>query len=124
MVSNGGGRRIRGVVFEVFVWVVVFFEFKKFKDEGGCWVNNYQVREEDKIYDFLLEVDYNFFVFKRREEVKNFVVVDDGLGYVDIGEEEDWNVDQYCGDSEDDDVDINKKKKKNVDGRMLKSLGC
>jgi DNA polymerase alpha subunit A len=35
---------------------------------------------------------------KRREEVKNFVVADDGLGYAGVGEEEDWNVDQYNGD--------------------------
>lgn len=118
MVSNGGGRRIRGVVFEVFVWVVVFLEFKNFKDNGGCWVDIFQVREEEKIYDFFLEVEYNFFVVKRREEVKNFVVVDDGLGYVDIGEEEDWNVDQYSGGSEDEDGGIGKKKKKNVDGKI------
>ena len=37
-------------------------------------------------------------IVKRREEVKNFVVVDDGLGYPDVGEVEDWNVDQYNGD--------------------------
>lgn len=93
-------------------------ELKNLKDKGGRRVDTYQVREEEKIYDSLSEADYNLLVVKRREEAKNFVVADDGLGYADVGEEEDWNVDQYSGESEDEDGGIGKKKKKNADGKM------
>lgn len=117
MASNGGGRRTRGVAPEASARAAALSELKNLKDNGGRRVDTFQVREEEKIYDSLSEAEYNLLVVKRREEVKNFVVADDGLGYADIGEEEDWNVDQYSGGSEDEDGGTGKKKKKNVDGK-------
>lgn len=80
-------------------------------------MDSYQFKEEEKIYDSLSEADYNLLVAKRREEVKNFVVEDDGLGYADIGEEEDWNEDKYIDESDEEDGTGKKKKKKNADGK-------
>ncbi|KAG0614550.1 hypothetical protein M758_6G185500 [Ceratodon purpureus] len=115
MATSGGGRRTRGVVPEVSARAAALLELKNLKDKGGRRVDTFQVREEEKIYDSLSEADYNLLVQKRREEVKNFVVADDGLGYADIGEEEDWNVDQYSDESGDEDGGGGKKKKKNGD---------
>jgi len=119
MASSGGGRRTRGAAPEASARAAALSELKNLKDKGGRRVDTFQVREEEKIYDSLSEADYNLLVIKRREEVKNFVVADDGLGYADIGEEEDWNVDQYSDESEDEDGGTGKKKKKkNADGKM------
>lgn len=119
MASNGGGRRTRGTgSSEASARAAALSELRNLKDKGGRRVDTFQVREEEKIYDSLSEADYNLLVVKRREEVKNFVVADDGLGYADIGEEEDWNVDQYSGESEDEDGGTGKKKKKNADGKF------
>lgn len=123
MASNGGGRRTRGVAPEVSARAAALSELKNLKDKGGRRVDTFQVREEEKIYDSLSEADYNLLVVKRREEVKNFVVADDGLGYADIGEEEDWNVDQYSDESEDEDgATGKKKKKKNADAEAKKDV--
>ena len=118
MASNGGGRRTRGVAPETSARAAALLELKNLKDKGGRRVDNFQVREEEKIYDSLSEADYNLLVIKRREEVKNFVVADDGLGYADVGEEEDWNVDQYGSESDDEDGGAGKKKK-NADGKIV-----
>jgi hypothetical protein len=117
MASNGGGRRARGLAPEASARAAALSQLKDLKDKGGRRVDNYQVREEEKIYDSLSEADYNLLVLKRREEVKNFVVADDGLGYADVGEEEDWNVDQYSGESDDEDGGTGKKK--NASGKMV-----
>ncbi|CAK9177541.1 unnamed protein product [Ilex paraguariensis] len=45
---------------------------------------------EDPIYDTIDEDEYESLVAKRREEVKGFIVDDDGIGYGDEGQEEDW----------------------------------
>jgi hypothetical protein len=117
MASNGGGRRTRGLAPEASARAAALSQLKDLKDKGGRRVDNYLVREEEKIYDSLSEADYNLLVLKRREEVKNFVVADDGLGYADVGEEENWNVDQYSGESDDDDGGTGKKK--NASGKMV-----
>lgn len=116
MASEGGGRRNRGAAPEVSARASALEVLKNLKDKGGRRVDSYQFKEEEKIYDSLSEADYNLLVAKRREEVKNFVVEDDGLGYADIGEEEDWNEDKYVDESDEEDG-TGKKKKKNADGK-------
>ena len=62
--------------------------------EGGGKRRIDEVEEEaDAIEDVLVEMDeeqYRELVAKRRAEGGDFVVDDDGEGYEDLGEEEDW----------------------------------
>lgn len=50
-----------------------------------------QVKMEAPIYDVVEEDDYAALVASRREKASGFIVDDDGLGYVDDGQEEDWS---------------------------------
>ncbi|XP_068659458.1 DNA polymerase alpha catalytic subunit [Aristolochia californica] len=50
----------------------------------------FQIKVEEPIYDTVAEEDYAALVAKRREAAQEFIVDDDGLGYKDEGEEEDW----------------------------------
>ncbi|XP_051126986.1 DNA polymerase alpha catalytic subunit [Andrographis paniculata] len=56
-------------------------------DAGG-----FQIKMEEPIYDTVDDDQYEALVAKRREEVKGFIVDDDGLGYGDEGQEEDWSL--------------------------------
>ncbi|KAI8543597.1 hypothetical protein RHMOL_Rhmol08G0230800 [Rhododendron molle] len=60
---------------------------KRLKSGGG-----YQVKMEDPIYDTVADDEYEALVSKRREEFRGFIVDDDGLGYGDEGQEEDWTM--------------------------------
>ncbi|KDP31949.1 hypothetical protein JCGZ_12410 [Jatropha curcas] len=57
-------------------------------ENGG----GYDVKIETPIYDTVNEDDYDKLVARRREEVQGFIVDDDGLGYGDDGQEEDWSL--------------------------------
>ncbi|KAB1214754.1 DNA polymerase alpha catalytic subunit [Morella rubra] len=57
-------------------------------EAGG---GGFQIKLETPIYDTVGEDEYDALVAKRREEAKGFIVDDDGLGYGDEGEEEDWS---------------------------------
>ncbi|KAJ0971998.1 hypothetical protein J5N97_019957 [Dioscorea zingiberensis] len=59
-------------------------------DPSGAAVG-YQIKVEDPIYDTVAEEEYDALVARRREETRGFIVDDDGLGYVDEGQEEDWS---------------------------------
>ncbi|XP_058186659.1 DNA polymerase alpha catalytic subunit isoform X1 [Rhododendron vialii] len=52
----------------------------------------YQIKMEDPIYDTVADDEYDALVSKRREEFRGFIVDDDGLGYGDEGQEEDWTM--------------------------------
>ncbi|XP_011043523.1 PREDICTED: DNA polymerase alpha catalytic subunit-like isoform X2 [Populus euphratica] len=56
-------------------------------ENGG----GYAIKMEDPIYDSVPEDEYNSLVARRREEAQGFIVDDNGLGYGDEGEEEDWS---------------------------------
>lgn len=80
-------------------------QLQSLRQEGGRRVDAFQLKLEDKIYDTLPDADYNLLVAKRRQSDRGFVVDDSGLGYDDLGEEDDWGVDarRYSsGDDEDD----------------------
>lgn len=120
MASNGASRRSRGQASEPSARAAALSELRNLKDKGGRRVDNFQLKVEDKIYDSLSEADYNLLVSKRREEANSFVVADDGLGYADLGEEEEWDVDRYGDESEDEDGVTGKKKKKKIgDGEFM-----
>ncbi|GMH42291.1 hypothetical protein BSKO_10210 [Bryopsis sp. KO-2023] len=55
----------------------------------GARARTFEVREESAVYDVVDEKDYSKLVEKRRQEGGDFVVDDDGLGYMDVGDD-DW----------------------------------
>ncbi|KAF5463781.1 hypothetical protein F2P56_013914 [Juglans regia] len=61
------------------------------RSEAGGGGGGFQIKLETPIYDTVGEEEYDALVAKRREEVRGFIVDDDGLGYGDEGEEEDWS---------------------------------
>lgn len=52
--------------------------------------SEYQIKMEDPIYDTVADDEYDALIAKRREEFGGFIVDDNGLGYGDEGQEEDW----------------------------------
>ncbi|PNX97028.1 DNA polymerase alpha catalytic subunit-like protein, partial [Trifolium pratense] len=50
-----------------------------------------QIRLENPIYDTIPEEEYNALVASRRDQARSFIVDDEGIGYGDEGEEEDWS---------------------------------
>ncbi|PNX75187.1 DNA polymerase alpha catalytic subunit-like protein, partial [Trifolium pratense] len=50
-----------------------------------------QIRLENPIYDTIPEDEYNALVASRRDQARSFIVDDQGIGYGDEGEEEDWS---------------------------------
>ncbi|MED6210639.1 hypothetical protein PIB30_066086 [Stylosanthes scabra] len=62
-----------------------------------------QIRLENPIYDTVEEEEYNALVAQRREQARAFIVDDDGLGYGDEGEEEDWSKAGYSLSSDESD---------------------
>ncbi|KAL3140238.1 hypothetical protein ABBQ38_004512 [Trebouxia sp. C0009 RCD-2024] len=57
---------------------------------GAKRVHDFELTEEEAVYDEVQEQDYAQLVQDRREQAGDFIVDDDGMGYADIGEEEDW----------------------------------
>ncbi|CAL1408641.1 unnamed protein product [Linum trigynum] len=51
----------------------------------------YDIKNENPIYDTVPEEEYAKLVARRKEEAQGFIVDDDGQGYGDEGEEEDWS---------------------------------
>ncbi|EEF38804.1 DNA polymerase alpha catalytic subunit [Ricinus communis] len=58
------------------------------RSENGA---GYDIKMETPIFDTVSEDDYDKLVAQRRLEAQGFIVDDDGLGYGDEGEEEDWS---------------------------------
>ncbi|KAK3013484.1 hypothetical protein RJ639_010303, partial [Escallonia herrerae] len=71
-----------------------------------------QVKMHDPIYDTVDEEEYDALVAKRREEVRGFIVDDNGLGYGDEGEEDDWTQAGGPPSSEESEGEPDKPKKK------------
>ncbi|KAL2520250.1 DNA polymerase alpha catalytic subunit [Forsythia ovata] len=59
---------------------------------GGRRDLDFQIKVDQPIYDTVDDDEYAALVAKRREEVKGFIVDDNGLGYGDEGQEEDWSL--------------------------------
>lgn len=76
-------------------------------DAGG-----FQIKMEQPIYDTVDEDEYEALVAKRREDAKGFIVDDNGLGYGDEGQEEDWSVAGASLSSEESEGESERSKKK------------
>ena len=63
-------------------------KLKQQRQSGKTGLQTYNVDEDDRVYDEVNETDYQMLVRRRLQE-DDFVVDDDGLGYVDYGED-DW----------------------------------
>ncbi|KAK9163384.1 hypothetical protein Syun_004286 [Stephania yunnanensis] len=75
----------------------------------------FQVKIEDPIYDTVAEEDYEALVEKRREEARGFIVDDNGLGYGDEGQEEDWSQAGLPPSSDESDGEAERPKKKKLE---------
>ncbi|KAF5736157.1 putative DNA polymerase alpha catalytic subunit [Tripterygium wilfordii] len=71
----------------------------------------YDIKMENPVFDTVDEEEYDALVARRREEAKGFIVDDDGLGYGDLGEEEDWSLAGMPPSSDESDGERPKKKK-------------
>lgn len=76
-------------------------------DSGG-----FQIKMEQPIYDTVDEDEYEALVAKRREEAKGFIIDDNGLGYGDEGQEEDWSIAGRSLSSEESEGESERSKKK------------
>lgn len=65
------------------------------KGPGAKRAEDFKLKEEEAIFDVVDDLEYTAIVAERRNKYGDFVVEDGGTGYVDIGEEDDWNVDYY-----------------------------
>lgn len=74
-----------------------------------------QIRLENPIYDTVPEEEYNALVAKRREQAQSFIVDDEGLGYGDEGEEEDWSRAGFTFSSDESEGEPEKPKRKKVE---------
>ncbi|EPS71274.1 hypothetical protein M569_03479 [Genlisea aurea] len=72
----------------------------------------FQIKMEKPIYDTVDEDEYEALVAKRREEVKGFIVDDNGLGYGDDGQEEDWMLSGVSPSSEESEGERQRPKKR------------
>ncbi|PSS30744.1 DNA polymerase alpha catalytic subunit like [Actinidia chinensis var. chinensis] len=77
----------------------------------GERVGGPQIKMEDPIYDTVAEDEYDALVAKRREEVRGFIVDDNGLGYGDEGQEEDWSKSENLLYESEEELEKPKKKK-------------
>ncbi|GMY11780.1 DNA polymerase alpha catalytic subunit [Fagus crenata] len=77
----------------------------------------FQIKLENPIYDTVEEDEYDALVAKRREEAKAFIVDDEGLGYGDEGEEEDWSKSNLPFSSDESDGERERPKRKKTEKR-------
>ncbi|KAI9146599.1 DNA polymerase alpha subunit p180 N terminal-domain-containing protein [Paraphysoderma sedebokerense] len=73
---------------------------KEARNSGLSRLEQYQVAEDNPLYDEVNEDDYKRIVKQRLKE-DDFVVDDDGSGYADLGFD-DWNTKQYYSDDDED----------------------
>ncbi|KAK0605943.1 hypothetical protein LWI29_032475 [Acer saccharum] len=84
----------------------------------------YDIKLENPIYDTVEEDEYDALVARRREEARGFIVDDDGLGYGDEGQEEDWSIAGVLSSSDDELTEGQKSiKKKKVEKKEKKENG-
>ncbi|XP_042421168.1 DNA polymerase alpha catalytic subunit-like [Zingiber officinale] len=88
------GLRTRGRGSDASVRSAALERLKALRSSGGRRSDAgaaLQVKMEAPIYDVVEEDDYAALVASRREKASGFIVDDDGLGYADDGQEEDWS---------------------------------
>eukprot|EP00803_Ostreobium_quekettii_P010532 evm.model.scf_244.12 EVM.evm.TU.scf_244.12 scf_244:99156-114216(+) len=65
-------------------------QLRALRKGDGKRAHQFEVRECEAVYDVVAEEDYAKIVEKRRREAGDFLADDDGQGYTDIGEEDDF----------------------------------
>ena len=100
------------------------------KGPGARRADDFELKQEEAIFDVVNDVEYTAIVAERRNKYGDFVVEDGGAGYVDIGEEDDWNVDYYKDEREREEREerdaedaANKKRKQSKEGGAGGSKG-
>ncbi|XP_065875108.1 DNA polymerase alpha catalytic subunit [Euphorbia lathyris] len=88
---KSSGRRKRGA--EATARAGALERLKTLRQGGRRSENGggYDIKVETPIFDTVTDEDYEKLVARRREEAQGFIIDDDGLGYGDQGEEEDWS---------------------------------
>lgn len=76
------------------------------RSEAGSTIH---VKLDEPIYDTVDEDEYLALKAKRKEDAEGFIVDDDGLGYLDEGQEEDWARSGFPPSSDEDGADENGK---------------
>ncbi|XP_072964180.1 DNA polymerase alpha catalytic subunit [Typha angustifolia] len=114
--TSASGRRNRSKGMEAAARSAALERLKAIRSSGGRRSDSsaFEVKMETPIYDTLPEEDYAALVARRRDEARAFIVDDDGLGYADEGQEEDWshpNV-PFSSDEDEDDGEARPKKRK------------
>ncbi|KAI3922255.1 hypothetical protein MKX01_005944 [Papaver californicum] len=92
---------------------------KSLRQGGNRSENGVQVKMDDPIYDLLDEDEYESLKKTRGEKYKGFIVDEDGHGYGDEGQEEDWTKSGVSFSSEEEESEgenekVKKKKKEHV----------
>ncbi|KAL6530158.1 hypothetical protein OROMI_028803 [Orobanche minor] len=90
--AASGRRRTRGAVANARAEKLELLKALRRGGRRDMDAGGYQIKMEQPIFDTVEEDEYEALVAKRRQEVKGFIVDDNGLGYGDEGQEEDWSV--------------------------------
>ncbi|GMN30176.1 hypothetical protein TIFTF001_002720 [Ficus carica] len=115
--TESGRRRSRGA--EATARAGALERLKALRSGGRrSEVGGFQVKMETPIYDVVAEDEYESLVAKRREEARSFIIDDDGLGYGDEGEEEDWS--RAGASSDESDGELERPKRKKVEKKEKK----
>ncbi|KAJ3052467.1 DNA-directed DNA polymerase alpha catalytic subunit pol1 [Rhizophlyctis rosea] len=92
------------------------------RNAGSTGLEEYQVEDEDNIYDEVTEEEHAAIARRKMREGDAFVVDDDGRGYADLGQDEWENSDDYSeSGSEEGEGDIKSNKKRKRDNKNKKS---
>ncbi|KAL6840254.1 hypothetical protein ACP4OV_030064 [Aristida adscensionis] len=88
--AGGSGRRTRARGAEAVARSAALERLRAIKGGAARAAAAVQVKMDAPIYDTVAEEDYAALVARRRKDAGEFIVDDDGLGYVEDGREEDW----------------------------------
>ncbi|KAJ1286388.1 hypothetical protein BS78_03G349500 [Paspalum vaginatum] len=90
--TTGSGRRTRTRGADAVARSAALERLRAIRQGGSrAAATAVQVKVDAPIYDTVPEEDYAALVARRKKEAGEFIVDDDGLGYVEDGREEDWS---------------------------------
>ncbi|GER47322.1 DNA polymerase [Striga asiatica] len=110
--AEAGRRRTRGAAATVRAEKLKLLKELRRGGRREMEAGGYLIKMEEPIYDTVEDDEYEALLAKRREEVKGFIVDDNGLGYVDEGQEEDWSISRRSLSSDESEGEPERPKKK------------
>ncbi|KAK1275209.1 DNA polymerase alpha catalytic subunit [Acorus gramineus] len=115
-IESAAGRRSRARHQESSARATALERLRSIRRGEGRKSENLKVKLDEPIYDTVSEEDYAALVAARRESARGFIVddVEGGLGYLDEGEEDDWDCPSSSEGGESDAEERPKKKKPTV----------